>query len=311
MRDAHRSATHTTGGCRRRWRESGRRLSGTYVVAATALVAAACAMPAEPGARPDLRDITGADDRYGTGEPVRSASNGDAGAAPRQPGASTGAGGMHDDEVADGEVADRNAGDDADEAGGGAALAVRATPTDDHDQLDSVVNDLLRLRGTVLHDLLRRGPGARLSEDDARRLRAALAGQRLLETTRAFQRYPHDDALRAGLQPVSDLGHAVWTSEQVVHAEPGCVVLIGSYDLSAVAVQPYDADERAVITLARMSDPQLADLGELNPSGWRIEEVVRLVTLDAGEPIPRSQWEDLDYVGSMALASCHDFEAFA
>ena len=286
---------------------------GSWGAAVAVLVLGACSTNAGPSVPTDLVDVTGSHDVLDTDDP----------SAPPAPG---GDDSSDDDSSGDDNPGSKDSAGSQDRSGGvppgpatpgvsvhddaGSTLVDASDPTVDHAELDAVVNGLLQQRSAVLRDLLQRGAGAPLTADDARALRAVLGGQRLIETTQAFQRYAHDNDQRNQLLPVSQLGRPTWATDRVVHAEPACVVVIGSYDLSAVAVTPFDADERTVITLARMSDEQRAELGGHNPSGWRIEEVVRLITPDTAEPIPRPQWEGLDFAGSMALDACRDFEAF-
>ena len=277
---------------------------GGLGAAVVLLVLAGCTAGTPSAAPAALIDVTGQQDAAPDLPVDPAPADGDRDDAPAQDAARPDAA----SELGDRAVAGNGSGHDRD----GAAGATLVDPTDrqvDHARLDAVVNDLLRLRGAVLRDVLRRPTGTPMTEHDAQRLRAIVGGRRLIETTQAFQRYAHDEDQRSQLLPLAELGRPTWVSERTVHAEPACVVVIGSYDLSAVAVTPFDADERTVITLGRMSDEQLADLGGRNPSGWRIEEVVRLVTRDTGEPIPRREWDGLDYAGSMALDPCDDVEA--
>ena len=165
----------------------------------------------------------------------------------------------------------------------------------DADYVDRVMAELLAVNDQLLDDVLRSDPSDGLTELDTRRLRAVFSGPRLVSQANSYQSRATDEAVREAFLSESERSGTEWTTERVMLAEDLCLVAIGLFDISGIAVEPYPPNEFGMVVLSRMDSEALADLGDANPTGWRIHEQVQLVSSETGQPVPEADWESLDF----------------
>lgn len=165
----------------------------------------------------------------------------------------------------------------------------------DADYVDRVMAELLAVEAAVLDDVLESDPATGLTEADGERLRAVLSGPRLLEEGQSAQNRATDVSVRSAFLPSETRTGLAWRTETVVGADPECVVAIGNLDNTGVAVEPYPADEFAVVALSRVAVEDKQELQVHNPTPWRVHQVLRLIFTDTGEPVPADEFATLDY----------------
>ena len=165
----------------------------------------------------------------------------------------------------------------------------------DVDYVDRVMAELLAVVDELLDDVLSSDVSAGLTERDGQRLRAVFSGPRLVSQSSDFQSRATDAGVREAFLPQSNRTGSTWASDRIMLAQDACLVVVGLFDISGTAVEPYPTDQYAMAVLSRMSAAEVAEHGGINPTTWRIHEQVQLVYSDTGEAVPQSEWDSLDY----------------
>jgi predicted RNase H-like HicB family nuclease len=171
------------------------------------------------------------------------------------------------------------------------ALMLEIDPADiDEAYIDLVTNELFAIESDVLRDIMGRPAGEEaMTEAESERLRAVLAGDVLLDVGQSYVALSTSDRTRPAFLSADEMGTLHWETAHVVDASHDCIVAIGHYDISEVAVEPYGPDEFSMISLS----PD-ADLEEINPTPWRLRGQLPLVSED-GDPIPEDGWDRINY----------------
>ena len=166
--------------------------------------------------------------------------------------------------------------------------------------VDLVMNELLAIDSEILRDTLGREPGEGLTDSDSVRIRAVFSGPQLIKAGEDYLRYSNNEEARIGFLPPDELGDIRWRTEELLEADDSCIVAIGWYDITEVALQPYPEDLFAVVSLAPDHDLS-RDTSAFNPSVWRIHDLTQLVSHETSEPVPREDWDRLNYEQALAL----------
>jgi hypothetical protein len=165
----------------------------------------------------------------------------------------------------------------------------------DADYVDRVMAALLAVNDALLDDVLRSDPSEGLTELDNLRLRAIFSGPRLVSQASSYQSRATDETIRAVFLPESERRGTEWTTARILLAEDSCVVAIGQFDISGIAVQPYPPDEYGMVVLSSLESAEASELADVNGTPWRIHEQVQLVSGETGEPVPEADWESLNF----------------
>lgn len=161
----------------------------------------------------------------------------------------------------------------------------------DEAYVDLVTNEILAGITQILADILRQPVGYSLSGEDGERLGQVASGTRLQELVADYQSFADTPRKDMAFLDPDDFGQLTWDTELILEASDACIVAIGFYDNSQISTQNPSPDEFTLMSLeARASAGETT----LNPTPWRLRDVVQLVNAD-GEQIPRDSWATLDY----------------
>jgi hypothetical protein len=163
--------------------------------------------------------------------------------------------------------------------------------------VDLVMNELLAISSATLRAILSRDPGEGLTEEDSLGIRAAYSGPRLLKAGEDFLRYSNNEESRIGFLPPDELGDIRWETEEILEADDSCIVAIGWYDITQIAIEPYPPDQYAVASLEPAPDD--ASLQGLNPTPWRLLDL-NLMRI-GGEPVPREDWDRVSFDATLDI----------
>ncbi|MFO7779609.1 MAG: hypothetical protein R6V28_14780 [Nitriliruptoraceae bacterium] len=165
----------------------------------------------------------------------------------------------------------------------------------DAEYVDRVMAELLAVNDELLDEVLRSDPAEGLTELDTLRIRAIFSGPRLVSQANSYQSRATDEEVRTAFLPESERQGTDWATARIMLAEESCVVAVGEFDISGIAVQPYPSDEFGMVVLSRMEGPEADDFGQVNPTQWRIHEQVQLVSAETGAPVAEADWESLNF----------------
>ena len=176
----------------------------------------------------------------------------------------------------------------------------------DVDYVDRVMAELLAVDGQLLRAVLSREVSGELSDVEAAWVTALFSGPRLLAEADNYLEYASRVEIRNAFLPLDVIGSPAWETARLVHADSGCVVAIGIYDLSEVSVDPFPPEEFTAVVLESMDAEQFVKHGQLNATGWRIHEQAQLVQGEMREPLTEEDWDSLDFEAGLSLP-CVDF----
>ena len=160
--------------------------------------------------------------------------------------------------------------------------------------VDLVMNELLAIDSEILRDTLGREPGEGLTDSDSVRIRAVFSGPQLIKAGEDYLRYSNNEEARIGFLPPDELGDIRWRTEELLEADDSCIVAIGWYDITEVALQPYPEDTFTVAVLAPFPpDPADVRIRDVNRTPWRIHDDTLMVS--GGQPVDREEWQRIDY----------------
>ena len=176
----------------------------------------------------------------------------------------------------------------------------------DVDYVDRVMAELLAVTDGLLDDVLISDVSEGLTDWDGQRLRAIFSGPRLVSQSNDFQSRATEEAVRGAFLPESRRTGSAWDSSRIILAQESCLVVIGYFDVSGTAVEPYPEDQYAMLVLSRIGESDIEEHEAVNPTTWRIHEQVQLVFGETGESVPQEEWDSLDYMSVLDVPCVSD-----
>jgi hypothetical protein len=172
----------------------------------------------------------------------------------------------------------------------------------DEAYVESVINAILEVQDEVLKGALQQSQGENLSADLTALHFATTAGAERITGLEEIQGYIDDLDRRENFRAVEDMGESTFRIEELIHGEPdACIIAVGYWDVSDLVINAPPEDDFSAFSLSRV--PMDEKVSEGNPTPWQWRDVTQMA--DGSGPIPREDWDDLDYASALDHA-CED-----